>query len=104
MRTRTLGVIAAAAFGAAALPSSAVAAGCHTTTQSIVKRHHIGCHEAERVADRAFRALRDAPECKGDRSATWRGWRIVAVGDLGIDIRFVKGDRSFHVTGGGACG
>lgn len=94
----------AAAAPAAPSASAAQARLCHTATSSITNRHDISCERARQVAERAARAV-GLPECDGDPTKHWNGWRIAPhqVGKYGIGARFVKGERSFVVSGGGSC-
>lgn len=93
---------------AASRAGTEVRARCHTPAQSIVHRKNVSCRRAKKVARRFQNTLIPAPECQGDRSKTWNGWKLTARPTVyghteGIGTRFSKGNRSFVLTGGGTC-
>lgn len=87
-------------------PSRADAAVCMTATSGITNRKNISCKQARRVVRIVVRVSGSYPECRGD-VARARGW--VARGlprpgsRVGIKARFVKGNKSFLLSGGGIC-
>lgn len=100
--------LAGAAFLASA--PGAQAAHCSTGAQSITDRRGISCRSANRVFGNVSRAARRGgaplPECRGDFSLTFLGWRVTAApigGGMGIGTKFAKGGQSFRVSGGGTC-
>jgi hypothetical protein len=103
-----LPVLVTLLVGVAAVPS-AQAKTCHDAVSSYTKLRGISCAQAKVVVKSANAALNDdrkppfMPECKGNPSAKWNGWKFTAVGTLGIDIVATKGSKSFHFGGGGAC-
>lgn len=87
-------------------PSSAEAGICLTGAAKIVKRQNISCKQAKRVVGAFSRAGKGNLECRGD-VARYRGWVARGIPRNGSHIsakaRFVKGNRSFILSGGGAC-
>ena len=81
---------------------------CHTAAQSIVNRKNISCKKARHVAKDFQKRLIPAPECKGDHSKRWNGWKLTAKPTFhgkiqGIGTKFSKDGKSFVLTGGGTC-
>lgn len=87
-------------------PPSADAASCPTATSSISKLKNISCKQARRVARIVVRISGEYPECRGE-VAKGRGWvaRGLPMPGSGkvITARFVKGKKSFLLSGGGVC-
>ena len=101
-----LAVVAIAAFGALALvsPRAADASQCHSLAQNITKLNHVSCKTARKLVNSAYRAGANLPECKGrDSSTHFRGWKFKATSRKIIVIRVTKGNKSFVLSGGGAC-
>lgn len=100
--TLVTSVVAAPAAWSSSAEQSAT---CHTIAQNITERKSISCRQARKVATRAWRAVDEFPECPEDGVRWWNGWRLTPdpVGNIGIGTRFKKRDRSFYLTGGGAC-
>lgn len=108
-----LGALSPATSMADAATSRAAAASeargsCHTAAQSIVNRKNISCRKARHVANDFQKRLIPAPECKGDHSKRWNGWKLTAKPTFhgkiqGIGTKFTKGGKSFVLTGGGTC-
>ncbi|HEY0131214.1 MAG TPA: hypothetical protein VGB57_07400 [Allosphingosinicella sp.] len=101
-------LLLALALSLSAVPSASASAEqsavCHTVAQSVTERKNISCKQARKVATRAGQALKGFPECPGDDIRIWNGWRLTPdPAGVAIGTRFKKGDRSFHLTGGGAC-
>ena len=77
---------------------------CLAVTQGVTEMKGISCRNARKVARAYYRAdLPRRPECRGQGSIRWNGWRVTGVGTLGIATRFRKGTRSFLLSGGGTC-
>lgn len=47
--------------------------------------------------------VRGAPNCRGEGSFLWRGWRLTGVGTVVQATKFSQGDQSFELGGGGGC-
>ncbi len=78
---------------------------CNTAAQSISDRVGVSCKKAKKVARKATRRLGLLPECGNDAAVTFKGWEISAGGQSGSVIAtiFIKGNKSFIISGGGAC-
>ena len=94
------------------IPSQSAANGthswkgaCNTQAQSISDRVGVSCKKAKKTVRKATRTLRLLPECNGDAAVTYRGWKISGAAGRGdiITTIFIKGNKSFIVSGGGAC-
>jgi hypothetical protein len=101
---RALFPVLAAAFAVALAAPSAQASSCHDATSSFTKLQGVTCAQAKAVVAQSRKDQPPyLPECKGDPSVSWHGWRFTAIGSLGIEIVVRKGAKSFHFGGGGAC-
>lgn len=83
---------------------------CHTATQTIEKLRNLRCSQAVNVASRAAASgnFTHFPECPGDKAVHWQGWKLTASPSGGgdhpiIGTRFSKDEKSFTISGGGAC-
>ncbi len=87
-------------------PGSANASVCMTATSGITERKNISCKQARRVVRIVVRVSGVYPECRGD-VAKARGWVARGIprrgSMVGIKARFVKGNKSFLLSGGGTC-
>lgn len=73
-------------------------------TQGVTQRKGVTCKQARKIVRAYYRAdLPRRPECRGQGSIRWNGWKVRGIGTLGIATRFTKGRRSFRLSGGGAC-
>ncbi len=111
-RTLSSLVVLALLAGLLTVSSSQAASGapqkrgdCSTQTQGISDRVGVSCKKAKRVRAKASRALGGLPECTSQPNQTYRGWEISGGSKPGeiITTVFIKGDKSFIVSGGGAC-
>lgn len=103
-------VLVALLAGLLALPSQSVAGkqerkNCSTLTQAITDRVGVSCKKAKRIRSKASRALGGLPECSSQPTEAYRSWEISGGGEHGSIIAtvFISGNRSFIVSGGGAC-
>lgn len=77
---------------------------CLAVTQGVTKLRGISCKGAKKVLRLYYRAdLPRRPECRGQGSIRWRGWKVTGAGRVGIATRFTKPGRSFLASGGGVC-
>ena len=79
------------------------ARNCRTAAQNITDLKGVSCARARKIANKARRAGNIIPECKGEPSIRWRGWKFKAIGNRGIFTAVTKGNKRFVLSGGGAC-
>lgn len=77
---------------------------CIATAQGVTQLKGISCRGAKKVLKAYYRAdLPRRPECRGQGSIRWRGWKVTGAGKIGIATRFTRPGRSFLASGGGTC-